>query len=247
MSQTVTPTAGVLPMLNYINLNTPAFALPGSGGGGGGVNPAGISTNQVVTAYGTGLNLATDSQNYINIEGSKGGVINVISPGAINLAAHDIALTATSVLVNGNPIGGGIVPFQSTIGLTGPFPLTCPAGSSTPLNNNYTLTAGHTYTATFNCNYALNTGDQNNGIRIDFDGPSVGTSIGPVYSPPAFINNATTSDGAPIAASLTWTQFNTSVKGGVYITPSGTGYDCIITSVVADSDPRLVITDWGVL
>jgi hypothetical protein len=165
--------------------------------------------------------------------------------GAIQTATNcDMTISS----INGQTPGGGITPFQSTIGFDGiSFPLTCPAGTPTPIVNNYPLTGGHTYTAAFNCSYAMNTSDQNNAIAVNFDAPADGTSYGPLWSPPAFLNNATSSDGAPGAFSLTWTQYATSVKGGVYVTPSGTGYETIINSIVAGSDPRLVITDWGVL
>lgn len=229
----------------------------GGGGGGGGVNPSGISTNQVATATGTGLNLVVDGTTAIVMESTKGGVINITSgsgTGSIGLVANSITTTPNCDLtissINGlAPGGGGVAPSQSTIIFTGTsFPVTCSAGTTTPLANDYILTAGHTYTASFNFSYSMNTSDQNNALQIDFDAPGIGTSIGPVWTPPAFLNNATSSDGASIAISLTWTQFNTSVKGGVYITPSGTGYDAYINQIVGSgNDPRLVITDWGVL
>jgi hypothetical protein len=220
-------------------------AVPG--GGGGGVPTAGISTNQVALYDADTLLLSGDDLNFISIGKAKGQALTIQSEKIALLTpslgtSPECDFTISSI--NGKaPVGV----FQSTMGITGPFPITCSAGTTTPIVNEYPLVGGHTYTACFNCNYALNTGDTSNGISVDFDIPSSGTSIGSVYSPPAFINNANNSDGASAAFSLTWKQYADSAVGGVYVTPSGSGYDGFIRSIVDGSDPRLVITDWGVL
>jgi hypothetical protein len=202
------------------------------------------NTIQINSPDGSGAVLtinALDTRNSAIIAQDTGNALQPLSlvASAVNISSLNVST------INNVP-----TPFQSTItggNLDGPFPFTCPAGTTTALQKGYTLLAGHTYTATFNCTYALNTSDQTMGIIVSFDDPTNVHSIGSVYSPPASVNNATSSDGASAAFSLSWKQYITSTEGGVYITPSGTGYDCLIRQNVAGSDPRLVITDYGIL
>ena len=105
MNRDVPPTAGPLPIVDFININTPAFAPAGSGGGGGqvistfntasiealtvssinGATPggggsiptAGISTAQVTTTLGTGLSLVADDATFINVAGNDSGLPSI--------------------------------------------------------------------------------------------------------------------------------------------------------------------------
>ena len=54
------------------------------------LNTPGISTNQVATSFGTGLSLVVDATTGIALESSKGGVIQIATPGTINLASGAI-------------------------------------------------------------------------------------------------------------------------------------------------------------
>jgi hypothetical protein len=185
--------------------------------------------------------------------GSGAGVASITAnqdtfTGAITLSAGtNVTLdsaTANTIVINAT----GSSPVQTEITFDGvTFPVTCPAGDYTALYKGYTLQQGHTYTASFTCAYSVNTSETNAGLEFNFDNPLSGTSVGSTWSAPFGMTGATLSDGTYGTFSLTWKQFDTSTDGGIYIRPSGSGYDALISQIVAGADPRLVILDWGAL
>ena len=146
----VAPTNGALPIVESANLSSGPYGGGGGGGGGGsivssfatasisslsvssingaapaggGINPAGISTNQVSVATGTTITIGNPGGAQVAVNGAGGGFISIGTNGGSG-GTGEIYLSASSTIVeaelwvsslNGQAPGGGGGPVPANL------------------------------------------------------------------------------------------------------------------------------------
>lgn len=137
---------------NLGNGNLNVSSINGASPAGGGVDPAGISTNVVSAASGTLLTLNSDSTTtQINIDSSKGGQIDInaaAGAGTINLGAVTLNASAANLQIssiNGVAPGGGSIANVSVSTVSSGFVFAPGGPGVVPLTSSFATTAGNLY------------------------------------------------------------------------------------------------------
>ena len=231
-------------------------SINGVAPGGGGVDPAGISTNKIANFSGTTLSLFADLTTSIEIDSSKGGVINFIAPDSVDFNTPDITATGSLTLsgnlavssINGNEVA--IPYFTSTFAINN---VTAVAGSSPAdllQGATFDLLANHHYTAGLSLYYKNEGAGKTTTSAVEFlVGKSQSGDPGGVFSAPAGYSGANTMDGANDCFTWDWVQGAGTTGATIKMTPvdlAGAS-DFSTTTMIVGGPNIFSLTDWGAL